>query len=90
MGLELFICARPPPPPVNLSPTRLKSSRGRENARPAAALITKTCREANYFLITYVMILVSPGEFYFNSMHLWTIIVMSDNKKNKTQKNEYG
>ena len=69
MGLELIISARPPPP-VNLSPTRLKSSRGRENARPAAALITKICREANYFLITYVVILVSPGEFYFNSMNL--------------------
>ena len=68
MGLELIISARPPP--VNLSPTRLKSSRGRENARPAAALITKICREANYFLITYLVILVSPGEFYCNSMNL--------------------
>ena len=85
MGLELIISARPPP--VNLSATRLKSSRRRENARPAAALITKTCREANYFLITYVMILVSPGEFYFNSMNLWTIIVMSDNNLTRKEQN---
>ena len=76
-----------PDPPVNLSPTRLKSSRRQENARPAAALIAKTCWEANCFLITYVMILVSHGEFYFNSMNLWTIIVMSDNNLTRKEQN---
>lgn len=42
-GPALIISARPP---VNLSPTRLHSSRGRRNAHPAA-LIIGVCSGAN-------------------------------------------